>query len=146
MMRGLATASTFIALGLLPGALAVDLLPTEVELGEHEARLLVRSTKGGVRVVTQPPTQAAGVAPGAQAEALSSTPVEIGASFVWRGLEGIVEIVLQRPDASVPVDIVIEDDANVGVWVEWPSAPRAIPPAAPLVGIAVAVLLRRAAA
>lgn len=145
-MSGPLALALALALGLVPHAAAVDLLPTQVVLGEDEARLLVRSAGRGVRVSAEPAVLAAGVAPGALAEALAPTPVAVDASYMWRGLEGIVEIVLRRDDARQAVDIIVEDSANVGVWVEWPPAPRAIPAQAGVAALLVALLVRRAAA
>ena len=141
MMR--AVAGVALALALIPHAGAVDLLPTQVVLGEAEARLLVRSAGGGVRVSAEPPVLAAGVAPGTPADALALTPLAVDASHVWRGLEGVVEIVLRRDDARRSVDIIVEDSANVGVWVEWPPAPRSIPAPVGVSALFLAFLFRR---
>lgn len=115
-----------------PAAAAVDLLPTEVAFGRDEARLLVRSSTGGVHVRTEPSVLAAGVAPGETPEELSPTPLAIEATHVWRGIDGIVELVLRRDDATSPVDIIVEDGTSTGVWLEWPAERRV-----PAVGVSV---------
>lgn len=133
------------AVALLPGAAAVDLLPTEARFGADEARLLLRSSSGDVRVVTDPPVRGAGVAPGAAATELDETPLLVDATHVWRGIEGIVEIVLVRDDPRRGVDIIVEDGSNTGVWVEWPSSPRSLPALRPVFLVMVCAVVAGAA-
>lgn len=123
-------ASLWIALAfvlLAPTALAVDLLPTEIRFGDTEARVLVRSAGGAVRIETEPSVLAAPAPPGGAPAEFVPTPRAFEAAHEWRGIDGMVEIVLKRPSGSGPVDIVIEDDARTGVWLEWPAAQRQVP-------------------
>lgn len=130
-------------LALAPCASAVDLLPTEVSFGKDEARLLVRSSTGSVQLTAEPSVRAGGAEPGGVAHELASTPLTLEATYVWRGIDGIVEVVLQRDDPRVAIDIIIEDGANTGVWVEWPAERRAIPGVSALLVLPFLGLRRR---
>ena len=129
-----------LALLALPGAAAADVLASQEPLGAHEARLLVRTRSGAVRVDAEPPVRVAGVAPGADAAALAETPATLEAPHTWRGIERVVELVLRREDPSVAVALILDEGGNTGVWVEWPAAPRerdAVPSPAALAFAAV---------
>lgn len=113
-----------LALALLaPGAVAADLLPTEAVLGEGEARFVVRSASGEVVVRTEPPVLAAA----AGEEVFDLTPRTLRSTGLWRGMEGVVEVVLRRDDPTTPVDVILEDGSTTGVWVEWPARPAQTP-------------------
>lgn len=142
---------TFLALGallllLVPFAAAVDLLPAEARLGPTEARLIARSGSGLLTVRTEPGVLVGGAAPGGEPAPLAPAPRELQAIHTWRGLDGIVEIVLRREDVHESVDVIVEDGGSAGVWVEWPAA-RTIPAphalAALVIGLALRPLLRR---
>lgn len=121
------------ALALLPGtALAVDLLPTEVSFDDTEARILVRSQEGSVRVETTPVVMAAASAPGTDAGEFAPTPRVLAADRTWHGLDGVVVVVLKRAEAKQAVDVVIEDGSQTGVWLDWPAAHRRVPAPGPV--------------
>lgn len=122
-MSGLA----LLLIALVPSAGAVDLLPSEVRFGEVEARLLVRSLGANVTIATEPGVIGAGVDPGSEPVSLAPTPLTLSALYVWRGIDGIVEIVLRREDPGRQIDIIVEDGRSAGLWLEWPAARRSIP-------------------
>lgn len=125
------------ALLLAPVASAADLLPTEVEWGPTHARLVVRAVDGEVVVRAEPPVRVAL----AHADDAAPTPRTLRASAPWRGMSGVVELVLERDDPTRAVDVVIEDSGTTGVWFEWTAA-RASP--APAAALAVLALLATA--
>ena len=121
------------ALGLLllaPLATAADLLPTEATLGAHEARLVVHSALGEVTVHAEPPVLA-----GILGDAFAPTPRTLRSPAPWRGMEGVIEVVLRRDDPAQTVEVIVEDRTSTGIWVEWPPAARAVPPAALPLGL-----------
>lgn len=138
-----AASACALALALAPSALAVDILPSEVRFGETEGRLLVRSATGAVSVRTEPSVLAGGAAPGDKPTDLARTPRALEATHVWRGIDGIVEIVLQRKDPGVAIDVIVEDAANAGVWVEWPARERDVPAPASLPALIASALIWR---
>lgn len=111
---------------LAPSALAVDLLPTEVRFGETEARILVRGAEGSVALRTEPTILAAAAPPGGEPGEFVPTPRVLEANHTWRGIDRMVELVLRRDDARMPIDVMIQDASNAGVWLEWPGAARSI--------------------
>lgn len=144
------------AVGLLlcapPTALALDVLPAESRLGDRDALLVLRSD-GALTVRSDPPILA-----GAGADELAPTPRTMEPRGTWRGMENVLEVRLQRSDASQTVQVYLEDDGQAGAWVEWPGASVAVagarrespgPGTVVLVGLAVAAAtssLRRARA
>ena len=145
-----------LAVALAPRAAALDVLPSESRLGDTEARILVRAAGGEVTVRAEPPVLA-GVE---GSDDRAPTPRTLRATGNWRGMEGIVIVELERADASVPVEIVLEDGAGgagraAGAWIEWPgasvavaSAHRQVPGGLVPVALALlgAALMRRQAA
>lgn len=135
------TTALLLALVLAPGALALDVLPTDAVLGDTQARVVVRTRDATLNVSATPPVLA-----GAEGAALGSTPRTVAANGTWHGLEGAVVVVLEREDARTAVDLVIEDGSSVGLSFAWPATSRALP-APPLVGLlglaALAALGRR---
>lgn len=124
-MRTLALA--LVALALIPTATALDVLPSEARFGPNEGRLIVRSARGSVEVRTEPSILVAGATPGAEPDEFAATPRDLATDRTWRGLDGIVEIVLRREDPRAPVDIIVEDGAGAGAWIEWPAEARETP-------------------
>jgi hypothetical protein len=57
------------------------------------------------------------------------TPTTLAEAHEWHGLEGITIVVLQRTNAAVPVEVLLEDETHAGAWLEWPavSAGREVP-------------------
>jgi len=124
-MRALALA---LALALAPPvASALDVLPAEAHLSDIEARILVRSRDGDVRVETDPPTLAAASAPVGEPGEFGATPRVLPAEHTWHGLDRVVVVVLRRDTPKEHVDIVIEDGTQTGAWLEWPAAKRGAP-------------------
>ncbi|HVM45990.1 MAG TPA: hypothetical protein VM582_08660 [Candidatus Thermoplasmatota archaeon] len=147
MRRALLVLAALLALA--PPAAAVDLLASEARLGEHEARLLVRSPTGSVNVRTEPAVLVGGARPGGAPGELAPAPVALRASHVWHGLDGVVEVVLVRERAGETVDVVLEDGATAGLWVEWGAAvaaTRPVPgPSALAAALVAAMLIPRGA-
>lgn len=147
MMRPTALASAFALALLVPTASAVDLLATDVQLGEHEARFLVRSTAARIDVTTDPPVLVGAARPGGEPEPLAPAPRSLEPRFVWRGIEGVIEIALRRDDPGAAVDVFLEDDTRAGLWLEWPAheGGRGVPMASVLLAALLAALARRRA-
>ena len=124
-----------------PTARAADLLASEVAWGPEEATLVVRASGPSLRLSAEPAILV-GLAKGE----LAATPRELPAEGTWRGMTGVVELVLRRSDPETAVDVVIEDAGGTGLWIEWPAAERAtpLPGVLALLGtLAVARLRRR---
>lgn len=129
-----------------PTAAAIDVLPSELHLGDVDARILVRSSEGSVRVETEPSILAAATVPGAaETDGYAPTPRVLVANATWRGIDGIVVVALRRADPLKAVDVTIEDGTRTGVSLEWPAATRdaPIPTGLAIVAIAGALALRR---
>lgn len=133
--RGLILALVLLA----PTAAAMDLLPSEIRLGATEARILVRSGEGAVRVDSTPSILAAPAAPEGDPGEFAPTPRVLDATATWRGLEGILVVVLRRADPAEVVDVTIQDGTNTGVSLEWP-AQTARTPVAPWMAMAAIAL------
>lgn len=104
---------------------------------------MVRSATGRVTVATEPSVL---VTSGFEPDALGPAPRELAAERAWRGWDGVVEVLLRRPDARTPVEIVVEDGVGAGVSVGWPAIDaRDLPLAGGLVAFALvaAALARR---
>lgn len=138
-MSRLAAAMLFVLLA--PAASAMDVLPAEIRLDAVEARILVRSSGGSVRVETSPSVLVAASAPDGPPEGFAPSPRVLAANATWRGLDGIVVVVLRRADPAEPVDVTIEDSSRTGVSLEWPPAGRATPSSwlFAVIGLALAV-------
>lgn len=127
---------------LAPAALALDVLPTEIRFDALEARILVRSVAGSVRIETDPVVLAARADPGGVQDPFAPTPRVLAANATWHGLDGILVLVLARTDEDRPVDVIVEDGSRTGVLLEWPAVDaRGIPLGAPA---AIAALLAAA--
>lgn len=104
----------------------------------------MRSALASVEVRAEPPVLAGAALPGGEPEALAPTPATLPARHVWHGLTGIAEIVLRRADASIPVEIVVEDASRTGVLIDWPAASASVPAPSGLLALLVgAMLIRR---
>lgn len=133
-----------LLLCLAPGAVALDLVPTETRLGEHEARLLLRVAPGAaLDVRADPPVEASWAAPGDAPAAALPTPARLEVrAGAWHGLDGMVEVILRRDDPTQAVALEVEDGSAVGIALDWPAAARDVPlPGALVVAAALVALL-----
>lgn len=130
-------AAILLALVLAPSAAAMDVLPTEIRLGAEEARILVRSADGSVRVDAEPSILAAPSAPEGDPGAFAPTPRVLEANATWHGLERILVVVLRRGDPSVAVEVTIEDASRTGISLEWPAERQR----APMPGVALVLAI-----
>lgn len=138
----------------VPRAAAIEVLPSESRLGDAEAVVVVRA-EGSLLVRSQPPILVAA----GEGDRGVLAPRAVEPRGTWHGMEGVVELRLEREHPAATVEIFLEDATDVGAWIEWPgaasavaaaSAPREMPGAgglAPLAALVVgAVLMRRRAA
>lgn len=136
-------------LALAPTAAALDVLPSHASFGDVEARVLVRLAEGGALHLDGSPGLLVGLAhPGAEPTSLAPVPAALEVPLAppessWHGLVGTVEVVARRPDARQDATLSVRDASGSGASYEWPAAPAAEVPDAP---VAAAMMIMGAAA
>jgi hypothetical protein len=111
------------ALLLAPAARALDELPGETRLGAREARVVVHVAAGSRAIVAEADAPARAAVGRGNASALPATlPVPEGAA--WHGLPDVVELRLERDDATRAVEVELADGSGTGVTLAWHAADR----------------------
>lgn len=133
-----------LALALLaPGAAAVGALEDAPRLEATQARLLVRA-EGALVVTADGPARAGGAAPGGAPASLAPVPVRVEPTgATWHGLDDVVEIVVERDDATRALMVEVVDERGAGLSFEWPAAAREVPAAGALAPLLLAAALVR---